>query len=183
MSYFGRFLTSFSAVGCYLVVVPETTSEPAFTAEIRAQTTLHFQAMVAGFQGLMNLTVLWLGMPLLSASGFEPFAWPDPAQLRTLAIGATLAAVGNVTLLVALALLPNPLVVSVGTLLTTPVNYAVDLVLHSDAARSVGALDLAGAAMVVASFAAVVARDFALVGRASSSSGDGKGSLDKGSLH
>ena len=71
-------------------------------------------ALVAGFQGLMNLSVLWLGMPLLSAAGFEPFGWPDHAQLRTLAIGATLAAVGNVTLLVALALLPNPLIVSVG---------------------------------------------------------------------
>ena len=134
-------------------------------------TIVPLQALVAGFQGLMNLTVLWLGMPLLSASGFEPFAWPDPAQLQTLAIGATLAAVGNVTLLVALALLPNPLIVSVGTLLTTPVNYAVDLVLHSDAARSVGALDLAGAAMVVASFAVVIARDFALVGRARAPSG------------
>ena len=54
----------------------------------------------------------------------------------------------------------------VGTLLTTPVNYAVDLVMHGDAARSVGALDLAGAAMVIAAFAIVIARDFALVGKA-----------------
>ena len=38
--------------------------------------------------------------------------------------------------------------------------------MHGDAARSVGALDLAGAAMVIAAFAIVIARDFALVGKA-----------------
>jgi len=47
-----------------------------------------------------------------------------------LSIGAVMAATGNVALMAGLAVLPSPLLASVAALVTTPVQFAVDLVCH-----------------------------------------------------
>ena len=88
-------------------------------------------------------------MPCPTASRYEKFEWPDTYQLQTLALGASITSAGCIAIMVGLALLPNPLIVSVASLLNTPGQYIADLFLHPSAVRSMGTVDIAGGALVV----------------------------------
>jgi len=65
--------------------------------------------------------------------------------------------------MVAIALLPNPLLVSVATLVTTPAQYAADAILHPEATRSMGAFNIAGGVIICINFAVIIARDYWLI--------------------
>ena len=58
-----------------------------------------------------------------------------------------------------LALLPNPLIVSVASLLNTPGQYIADLILHPSSAKSISLYEAVGGLLVMVASAAVIARD------------------------
>eukprot|EP00041_Stephanoeca_diplocostata_P017921 m.370438 g.370438 ORF g.370438 m.370438 type:complete len:532 (+) comp20859_c0_seq1:210-1805(+) len=122
-------------------------------------------AVLAGFQGLMHLLCFWPIFVILDYTKLETFEWPTAVQARNLAIGASLASSGNVALMIGLTLLPNPLIASIATLLTTPVNYLADLKLHPTEAKSIGPLSYGGALLITVAFVTVIARDYALEAR------------------
>lgn len=88
-------------------------------------------ALIAGFEGLAHHFVFWIFFILLNYSGYEPFAWPDAYEAQKLAIGASITSSGCISIMIGLALLPNPLIVLVASLLNTPGQYIADLLLHA----------------------------------------------------
>jgi hypothetical protein len=65
----------------------------------------------------------------------------------------------------------------VATLVTTPAQYVADAILHPDATRSMGTFNIAGGALIVATFAIIIARDYTIIqrkGRESTSAYGGK---------
>jgi hypothetical protein len=63
------------------------------------------------------------------------------------------------------ALLPNPLIVSVASLLNTPGQYIADLIIHPTSARSMGGFEIGGGLLVIVASAAVIARDSFILSR------------------
>jgi len=118
--------------------------------------------LIAGTEGLAHLLLFWPGFPFLDLAGIEAWEWPPPNELAMLSIGAAMAAAGNIALMASLSLLPGPLIASVAALVTTPVQFAVDLIFHPASARSVSAYKLAGGSLVLLSFSAVIWRDHQL---------------------
>ena len=120
-------------------------------------------AIITGLEGVAHIAIFSLGLLILDVTAIERFEWPANDQLRTLSIGATLAFSGNVALMEALVLLPNPLLVSVATLMTTPVNWAADYMIHSADAKKIGTFKIFGGLIIVATFGIVIVRDHYLL--------------------
>ena len=80
--------------------------------------------------GLVHWALLWVGMPLLHASGVEVFVRPSAAQLRVLLLTSAIALVVN-TLCMLTIHICSPLFLSVGMALTVPASYLSDLVVGS----------------------------------------------------
>lgn len=53
----------------------------------------------------------------------------------------------------------------VATLVTTPAQYVADAILHPTATKSMGAFNIAGGCLIVATFAVIIARDYTLIQR------------------
>lgn len=122
-------------------------------------------ALIAGFEGLVHLFVFWIFFVILDYTGVEKFKWPTQYQAEQLAIGASITSTGCIAIMVGLALLPNPLIVSVASLVTTPVQYLADLIVDPIAAKSLSIYDITGGILVILTFGAVIGRDSYLLNR------------------
>eukprot|EP00729_Bicosta_minor_P014610 gene14610-13163_t len=116
-------------------------------------------ALIAGFEGLVHLFVFWIFFVIFNYAGVEKFQWPTQYQAQQLAIGASITSTGCIAIMVGLAMLPNPLIVSVASLVTTPAQYVADLLVNPATAKSLSIYDIAGGILVMVTFAAVIGRD------------------------
>lgn len=119
--------------------------------------------LISGFEGLAHILFFWVGFIILNYSKIEPFEMPTSEQFKTLAMIATITSTGCLALMYGIALLPNPLIVSVATLVTTPAQYVADYILHPSQTRHLGALNIIGGALVVLTFAIIISRDYMLL--------------------
>jgi hypothetical protein len=73
---------------------------------------------------------------------------------------------GNAALMIGLALLPSPLIVSIATLMITPTTFAFDKIFRKSQTEDLGWMKVAGGCVILLAFAGVIARDwFLLSGR------------------
>ena len=117
-------------------------------------------AIITGMEGLAHLLLFWVGFYILSITKVEVFAWPTVAQLKRLSVGATMAFTGNLALMEGLALLPNPLIVSVAALCITPLTFLLDLVLHNSEVESASPYKICGALVILCTFCVIILRDW-----------------------
>jgi hypothetical protein len=118
-------------------------------------------------QGLAHLLWFWPGFIVFNYIDWwvvhEEFTIPTTEQFQMLALGATITSTGCIALMVAIAMLPNPLLVSVATLVTTPAQYIADAILHPNQTKSMGAFNIAGGAIICCGFVVIIARDYFLI--------------------
>lgn len=121
------------------------------------------------FQGLAHLLFFWPGFAIVNYADWwlihEKFTLPDTEQFQTLALGAAITSTGCIALMLGIALLPNPLAVSVATLVTTPAQYIGDLICHPSTTKGMGLYTHIGGGIIVATFALIIARDYYLIQR------------------
>lgn len=87
-------------------------------------------ALMMGLLGVATLLFVWPLIPLLDATGLEPFEWPIPAEKwEMMMLNAALDTVYNVLLLIGI-LISSPLIISVGVMLVVPSSMVVDGILH-----------------------------------------------------
>lgn len=122
-------------------------------------------ALIAGFEGVFHLLVLWIGMVILNYTGVEIFEIPSHHEFEMISIGASITSTGCIALMVGLALLPSPLIVSIATLATTPCQFAADLLFDKKQAEDIGTLEAIGGGLVLITFGLVIARDAVLSSR------------------
>ena len=62
-----------------------------------------------------------------------------------------------------LALLPSPVAVSLAALVTTPVNFMADMLVHPTAASSISGYTIFGGLLILLSFGVIIWRDSRLL--------------------
>ncbi|KAA0176022.1 hypothetical protein FNF27_02414 [Cafeteria roenbergensis] len=106
-------------------------------------------ALMMGLFGVATLLFVWPLIPLLDATGLEPFEWPIPAQKwEMMMLNAALDTVYNVLLLIGI-LISSPLVISVGVMMVVPSSMVVDGILHNTRFQP---LAYGGVALIVLGF-------------------------------
>ncbi|ORX51582.1 hypothetical protein DM01DRAFT_1307325 [Hesseltinella vesiculosa] len=86
---------------------------------------LFANVMTAGI-GLVTLLVLWIPIPILHITGFEPFELPDLHTFLTIAAIGLMSVVYNASMMCVIALV-SPVFAAVGVMLTIPVVAVVDV--------------------------------------------------------
>jgi len=119
--------------------------------------------LIAGFDGLAHLLFFWPWFVVLDVTKWSVFELPDAHTLGMLTLGASTASIGNVCLMAGLALLPGALIVSLASLVTTPLQFIADLFLHSTKAKAVDGYTIVGGVLVMISFGVVIWRDHMLL--------------------
>ncbi|KPA74352.1 hypothetical protein ABB37_09332 [Leptomonas pyrrhocoris] len=84
--------------------------------------------MVFGAVGALNFVFLWPGLPILSVTKAEPFAWPTGQQLWPLFVNALVGTNLSDVLWARSVVLTSPVVATLGLSLTTPLAMVVDAI-------------------------------------------------------
>ena len=113
--------------------------------------------MLMAQNGISHAFLFWWPLPLLNAIGYEPWSVPTSEQLILLLINATLALLGNIGLMVALALCPDPVTVAVATLIVLPVTAVAEFAIF---AVDFKPLALGGGGLVIVAFAILLWQDY-----------------------
>ena len=86
-------------------------------------------AFTIGSIGVWSLLLLLPVLPLLSATGVEPFEWPPAAKMHLLLLSVALDVCFNTALLLGIVA-SSPLVMSLGSMLVVPATVAADAIVH-----------------------------------------------------
>lgn len=111
--------------------------------------------MWSGTIGMATLLLLWIPFPILNATGHETFRIPvhEPVVFKLWLVYVIVGAPYPILYLVAIALLPSPTFVAMGTLLTIPTSMLTDYMLFG---TTMTPLALTGSGLIVAGWLTLV---------------------------
>lgn len=111
--------------------------------------TLLLATLHMGLIGVWHVVFFWVGIPILHATGWEPWQWPSAQEWARVALSALIAFIVNALTMLTIVL-TTPLLVSVGMALVVPASWIADSV--SKPHFVIDALGISGICIVIVAF-------------------------------